>query len=183
MALPVLAQPSARIAGGRGAAGGCRGAVEERVGGRGGAAAPGAGAREGRRRSRGAVAGRGARRSGRRRSGRRASPRWTSSRKSGNDGFLSELQRLTAKDADGTPAEPDTRVVAAAQRAMESVQEPPAPGRASAAACCTACRSRACCCSRRWGWRSRSGLLGRHQHGARRDADAGRVRDVHACRR
>ena len=42
--------------------------------------------------------------------------------KSGNDGFLSELKRLTAKNADGTPAEPDARVVAAAQRAMDSVQ-------------------------------------------------------------
>ena len=42
--------------------------------------------------------------------------------KSGNDEFLSELKRLTAKNADGTPAEPDTRVVAAAQRAMDVVQ-------------------------------------------------------------
>jgi len=42
--------------------------------------------------------------------------------RSGNDGFLSELQRLTAKNADGTPVEPDARVAAAATRAMESVK-------------------------------------------------------------
>ena len=42
--------------------------------------------------------------------------------KSGNDGFLSELQRLTAKNGDGTPVEPDARVAAAATRAMDSVK-------------------------------------------------------------
>ncbi len=76
--------------------------------------------------------------------------------KSGNDGFLSELQRLTAKGADGKPVETDPDVLAAAVSAR------PRPSRAtsawwpSAAACFTACRWRACCCSRRWGWRSPS---------------------------
>jgi urea transport system permease protein len=41
--------------------------------------------------------------------------------KSGNDGFLSELQRLTARNADGSFVEPDAGVRAAAERARNAV--------------------------------------------------------------
>jgi urea transport system permease protein len=40
----------------------------------------------------------------------------------GNDRFLSELQRLTARNPDGTPVEPDGRVVAAATKAITAVK-------------------------------------------------------------
>ncbi|HEY2731979.1 MAG TPA: urea ABC transporter permease subunit UrtB [Polyangia bacterium] len=39
----------------------------------------------------------------------------------GNDEFLSDLQRMTAKSADGTPGEPDARVRQAATAAIESI--------------------------------------------------------------
>jgi urea transport system permease protein len=42
--------------------------------------------------------------------------------RSGNDGFLAELQRLTAKGPGGASAEPDARVLAAAERAVAAVK-------------------------------------------------------------
>jgi urea transport system permease protein len=42
--------------------------------------------------------------------------------KSGNDGFLSEIQRLTAKGPDGAPVETDPGVLAAAIRARDALK-------------------------------------------------------------
>ena len=88
VALPVLAQLQLGIARGGGAAGGRRGAVEERIGRGGHAAAPRAGAREGRRRARGAGSWPSRASISPAPNRRRASRRWTSSARAATTSFF-----------------------------------------------------------------------------------------------